>query len=417
MKKKFTYHWVILLCGIILSGSTTGILSYFNALFVEPVTAALGVNKSTLMLYSTIGTVTSMIGSPIAGSLYKRFKFKPLMLAGIVFGAAALSCYAFSPNVYGFYVGGFFYGCALSLCSGLPMTIIINNWFVASRGTVIGIAYTGSALVSALLSAPVTNIIANNGYSAGYQFLLTLFLATMLPVTLLILRVTPGEMGLKPYGEESSSPTVEQKAEGFTRREAMATPAFWLFSVSVFLLGLITFGTQQFLIANWTSRGVEATLAASLYSVVMIASACSKLFLGGLYDKLGMAKGSAILCAVAILAQISLATITRGWGLMASAVMFGLMTSMQVLVTSYGSSRMFGTRDYSNIFGLECTFLYCGVGVGVYLTSLIFDITGGYRLAWWSYGGLMVVCMVCLLLANSLSQKMYREKLGIERAK
>ena len=142
-KKKLTYHWVILLCGMIISASTTGILSYFGALFVEPVTASLGVSKSTLMLYSTIGTITTMIGSPIAGSLYKRFRVKTLMLVGIACGAGALSCYAFSPNVYGFYLGGVLYGMAMCLSSGLPMTIIINNWFIEKRGTVTGIAYTG----------------------------------------------------------------------------------------------------------------------------------------------------------------------------------------------------------------------------------------------------------------------------------
>ena len=104
------YKWVILLCGIIITACGTGILSYFNALFVDPVTAALGVSKTSLMLYSTIATITTMIAMPIVGRLYRRFPIKPLMIVGTVFGASALFLYSLSSTVYQFYIGGFMAG-------------------------------------------------------------------------------------------------------------------------------------------------------------------------------------------------------------------------------------------------------------------------------------------------------------------
>lgn len=407
------YGWMILLCGMIITACSTGILSYFNALFVEPVTTSLGIGRTSYSLCSTICTVTTMVLMPIAGRLYQKYPLKALMLLGTACGGAALMIYSISTSIYGFYVGGFLAGTAMSFCGALPMTIIINNWFVEKRGIVTGIAYTGSAVVSTLLSTFLSSVIEMNGYSYAYRFLAALFMGLMMPMILLILKVDPSAMGQKAYGSAREQDCGEP--EGLSKKQILLSASFWLFALSVFLLGMITYGTQSHLIANWTSKGISPGNAATLYSVAMAASAFSKLFLGGLYDKFGMAKGSTILCLIGTAALVSLAAVTQGYLLVMSAILFGMMTSLQVLITSYGVSRLFGQREYSAIFGMLNTFLFCGVSVGVSFSAMIFDHYSSYRPAWWIYAVLMLVCMAALLKTDALSKQMYKNLLGVQR--
>ena len=72
-KTKFFYGWVIVLACMLLTAASTGILSYFGALFVEPVTASLGLGRTEFTMYTTFATVTSMLIMPVIGDLYQRF--------------------------------------------------------------------------------------------------------------------------------------------------------------------------------------------------------------------------------------------------------------------------------------------------------------------------------------------------------
>lgn len=407
------YGWVILGCCMIMTACSTGILSYFNALFVDPVTSSLGVSRAVYMLYSTFSTVATMIFMPVAGILYKKYPLKPLVILGALCGAGSLLLYSTARHVYLFYVGGILSGIGMCLFGSLPMTMVLNNWFAEKRGFVTGIAFMGSALVSALLSPTVSDLITNFGYQAGYRFLAVLLLGLMLPSTLLLLKVTPEEKGLKPYGMAPEQNSGEKT--GFSYSRVLRSPAFWIFAAAVLILGLTTYGTQSHLIAYWTSVGIAPETASTLYSGVMVVSAAAKMMLGNVYDRFGIAKGSALFCTAGALAMLSLLLCTQGWLVLLPVVLFGMMTSIQVLITSYVASRLFGEKEYSAIFGLLNTVLFCGVSVGVPLNALLYDVTESYQLGWILFFALMVAALAAILAANKLSKKMFQKELGITR--
>ena len=410
-KRRFFYGWVILGCGMVITACSTGILSYFGALFVEPVTTALEVNRASFVLYSTFSTVTTMIGMPFAGMLYKRFPIKPLMLIGTASGIGAVCLYSVSQTVYGFYLGGIFSGIGMCLYGALPMTIVLNNWFLEKRGLVTGIAFTGSALVSAVMSPVISRVIESYGYAAAYRLMALMIGVLMIPMILFVLRIRPEEMGLQPYGTKTQPTAVKV---GFTRSEAVQSACFWLFALATFLLGMVTFGTQNHLVAHWTSIGISSASAAQLYSLTMICSAFSKVLLGNLYDRFGVATGSILVYAIGTAGLFSLCLLTGKLAVI-SAVLFGLMTSLQVLVTSFALARLFGDLDYSSIYGIMNTVLFCGVSTGVPFSGWVFDHFGSYRPVFLLYGVLLLAGLASLLAADRASKRLFRQKLGIER--
>lgn len=417
MKKKngLFYGWVILIYCMILSACGTGILSYLNAVFVEPVTASLGVSRASYMLYSTFSTVTTMIFMPVAGVLYRKYAVKPLVILGALCGAGAMLVYSLARHVYGFYAGGILAGLSVCLCGALPMTMVLNNWFVEKRGLVTGIAFMGSAIASAVLSPVISSMIVSSGYQTGYRFLSVLFLVLLVPTTLLVLKVKPADKGLVPYGSQEQDKGQAAEKTGFPAAQVFRSPAFYLVCTAAFLLGLVTFGTQSQLVAYWVSIGIREDQASGVYSLVMVASAAAKMLLGGVYDRWGIAKGSAVFFSAGILALVCLVIFTEGWLIIIPAVLFGMMTALQVLLTSYVVSRLFGEKCYSAVFGVLNTVLFCGVSVGVPLSALLYDLTSSYRTGWLVFAGFMAVAMAAILTADCLSRKMFRTRLGIQR--
>ena len=410
------YGWIIVLACLLLSATSTGILSYFSTLFVEPITTSMGFSRAEYMLYSTCATVTSMIVMPFIGALYKKINVKIMIMAGAFIGAGALFTFACSNSLPIFYLGGILGGLGMSTFGGIPISILLSNWFHEKRGLVTGIAFTGSAIVSSVFSSSVSNIIVNNGWRTAYVVLGAAILVIIIPTVMFLIKLKPSDMGLQPYGSVSEHKNVEVgESLGFTRREAMRMPAFWLFAAAVFLMGMFTPGTQQHLVPYWTGSGYGAEKAARFYSIMMFVSMFAKIGMGSIFDKFS-AKVASIICGViAAGAQISLILCVDGWSVLVPVVFFGITTALQVLASTYLTGKFFGQKDYSTLYGLVNTVLFLGVSVGVTFSGLIYDLTSGYTFVWTIYAAAAVVMTVLLVAADWLSIKAFREKLSAER--
>ena len=416
-KNKFFYGWVIVAACLLLSATSTGILSYFNALFVEPVTATLQVSRAAFMVYNTFSTVTTMIAMPIVGGLYQKVSPKLLILMGACLGAGAHFLFSFSNSVGSFYFGAVLGGLGMCLFGGMPMSILLANWFNEKRGLVTGLAFTGSAIVSSLFSPLISRIIQEHGWRVAYRTTGTAILVIIIPTVLFLIRVRPEDMGLEPYGGAVQPQPGAGSGEkpGFSRAAALKMPAFWLFGLVVFIMGVITSSTQQQLVAYWTGTGLTAAAAARMYSVVMLVSVFAKVAVGGLFDKCSVRVSSTVCCLIASGGMASLILCTRGWGMLIPAVLFGVTTTLQVITTTFLTNKMFGEKDYSSLYGILNTVLFLGVSVGVPLSALVYDVTGRYTLVWSLYAVLMLIALAALLTADQLSKKAFAQQLTITR--
>lgn len=416
-KKGSLYHWVIVFACLLLSAASVGMLSYFNALFLSPVAQSLQVKRSALVLYSTCSTATTMLIIPFVGRLYRRFPMRPLILLGAVLGAGAHLCYSMSRSVYGFYAGGVLAGLAACLFGSVPITLLLSNWFADKRGLVTGLAFTGSGLASSLLSPTVSRLIQSVGWRGTYRLIAAAILLTAL-LALVLLRPTPQSVGLLPYGAAAPSRREEAtEATGFTQAQTLRLPSYWLFALAIFFLGFATMGTQQHLVAYWQAAGVEQALAVKMYALVLMAGVCGKVLVGILYDHFSAALASILCCGVAIAAFLSLLLCTSSPGILIPALLFGLTTSLQVILPAYLTQKFFGTRDFVSNVGLLTTILYLGVAVGAPVSALIYDSTGFYRPAWVLHALLAAAALAAILLADRLSMGAFRRILNCGRGK
>lgn len=402
--KKNRYCWVIAFACFLLSAASVGMLSYFNALFVTPVTEDLGISRATLSLYSTFSTVTTMLLLPFVGKLYARFSMRGLLIVGAVTGACAHLCYSLAQSVPLFYLGGILAGVCACIAGSAPITLLLSNWFVEKRGFATGLAFTGSSLVSSLFSPLMSDLIAEYGWRTGYRYISVGIFLTVL-VALALIRPDPKSMGLPPYGGVASSGEPVTPSEGLTQKQTLRHPAYWLLALGIFLFGLMTMGTQQQLVAYWAQEGIAQERAVSLYSAVLLAGVVGKLLIGHIFDRFSVVTASLLCGAIAVGAYLCLLVCTGGGIALLPALLFGIMTAMQVILPAYLTQKFFGVKAFVSNVGLMTTILYMGVSVGTPASALVYDLTGSYHPIWIVYAVLSALAIASLLFANRLAMK------------
>lgn len=413
LKNKIFYGWIVVFACMILAAASTGMLSYLNPVFVEPVTESLGISRAKFMVYQTFSTIATAICMPLASSIYKKVPMKAMILVGAAFGAATHLCYSVANDVRMFYLGGTLAGIGTCLYGSIPIAVLTSNWFHEKKGTATGLAFAGTGAASALLSPIVSNVIASYGWRMGYRMISLLILCTVIPVTVFLIRVTPEEMGLLPYGEKKEQRAREKL--GLSKSQIFRTKSFWIFSLSVFLLGAVTGPAQQQLVAYWSEAGNTPAFAASMYSVVMFVAIFTKIFLGAIYDRTSVTKGTVAVGALSVLSYICLLLFPKGYGIVVPAILFGVTVSVQVLVSTYVANRLFGDKEYAFVYGIMTPILYGGVAVGSPVSAAVYDFSGSYQMLWMACTGVFATAILLVITADRLSRMEYRNMLGLER--
>ncbi|MCU6747099.1 MFS transporter [Faecalicatena acetigenes] len=321
--------------------------------------------------------------------------------------------YSSAPNVWFFYIGGILAGASSGLFGTIPMNLLLSNWFYDKRGTMTGIAYTGSSLITSLLSPIVSKLIIEFGWRASYR-ILAISIIVIVCITILLIRLKPEDIGQKPYGTAGKT-EAEIQPTGFMRRDAMKKSWFWLYTVGIFLIGLIVSGTSQQLVTYWTSEGISAEKAAALYSLVMIIGLVAKIMLGNVFDRLGSSKSIIVCGVICAVAFVSLALCLGDISAFVPSVLFGIVTAELVILPTFTTQRIFGRIDYAANVSLFTTILFLGSSFGIPLCAGIFDITGSYRAAWFIYAVIAVILTFLFYLSNKLSIRAFRTELNIER--
>lgn len=193
-QNKSMYHWVILVCCILTLMFAYSTRFGLAQLFTTQIIKETGFATSAYFLSTTIASIICVF----TGQFY---------LVGAL--------------------QGFF---AMGACT-IPVTVLITNWFEKNRGLMISIAMMGISLGGTFLSPFLSWTIGMFGWRRAYFILGAVSLCVLIPISAFIVRRSPEDVGLFPYGhgEESSgkhgkNKSVPANSWNATLSEARKTP-------------------------------------------------------------------------------------------------------------------------------------------------------------------------------------------------
>ncbi len=160
---------------------------------------------------------------------------------------------------------------------------------------------------------------------------------------------------------------------------ALASRVFWILIAVVFGSTLALTGVVVHLSALLTDRGLPASQAALVLSVLGGVTLAGRLVTGWCLDRFAEARVACALLALAALGTFSLIGATSFSAAVVAATLIGFGTGGVFDVVPHLLSRHFGLRSLSTLHGLHWTAWGAAGAIGPVLMGRAFDASGSYN--------------------------------------
>ena len=343
--------------------------------------------QGAFLIYFSILTITIVISLMFfAGRLLAKYGSRVMLIVGGVIMTGGLALFATSTGNLTFYIAGALVGLGYGLSIALIPPALINAWFVARRGLVLGTVLAGTG-VGGLIWASIGPSLALS--SVGWRGVIWIMAAAMAACTFLpalfLIRNKPADVGLVPYGADTAGaaaggapPGSPQALPGFTYKQALKNANFWIACVSFLMLGSVASVTQVLSIVfrtaaypnpidqtSWTPG--QVAFYSSLFMVWLTFLIIWKPVLGLLNDKIGLVGMMLISMTLMALAIVYIPSMVYGSAvaLMYVAMVFIAAGISNALVTPpLVITQAMGLREFGKIFALAVSFIYLGNAIG-----------------------------------------------------
>jgi MFS family permease len=357
------------------------------------------------MLAFAIWSIAGGAASPFVGRIVDRFGPGKVIATGAAASGLSLVCLSFVGSLWQFYAAYTIAGFANAAMGAVPSSTAISNWFIQRRGVAIGIMSAGIGVAGVVFS-PILGgwFIPTFGWRLGYTAIAALVVVVAIPLSLIVMKTRPSDMGLAPYGGESiPSPTTGKRPAlgGIGLKPAIAGISFWLLALSFFLGSAGQSGLVQNQVPFLEGIGVPVAVAAAALGSIGLFSALAKLFFGWLCDRIHPRFVWAItlvLQAGAAFAFTRITPATDMWAIWLVVSLLGFAMGGWLPSLSLTVSAVYGMASYGAILGTITLVFFAGQALGPWLAGLVFDATGSYQPAFMGFIGGYAVALIAVLL-------------------
>ncbi len=400
-KIKANYHWVIL--AILLIHSTAfGCVANAATVYVIPITESLQISRG---LFSTLGTLSNIVMT--IGTLFTtRFlhKYGYRKTAAVSLGSLALTCVvtALSKNVYIYAFSRILYGLCHGAMNVTGVSWIMRSWFHKHYGTCLGIVTMGTGVGGMISSVISAAMIEAWGWQWSYVATAAFIGLTML--LYFLVRNTPEQIGLKPYGEgqlfhdDHKKTKRLQQWKGIAVNETRKHPAFKLMCVFMFLLNFCLWCPWFIVAPHFQDNGYTAMEAASYQSVMMLALAVGKLLCGWVSEKIG-GKALGVVCVVCtIVGHLGFADVSNPYVSYLWMILLAISMTLTSVSVPLITEAIFGVETGTSLVGTLMGMSSAAAIVAPPICNIIYDAIGTYSPVFFACGVFDIVWLGMLFV-------------------
>jgi len=245
--RRFHPAWIVLGAVTVCLLASTGLRATF-AVYIKPMEAEMGWSRGALSIAAAISLLLLGAIGPFAGRLADRWGPRRIIVASMALLGVGGIALAFVHSLWQLYVTA---GVVMALGAGGAAlstgSSVVARWFHTHRGTAIGFAAGGMSAGQLIVIPLASWIVVSQGWRVSALWLGAGLLVLVLPLAAWLIRNTPEERGLRPYGATGEVQTAAQvKAEQVAGRvtvgEAAQTMPFWLLMGTFFVCGYTSVG-------------------------------------------------------------------------------------------------------------------------------------------------------------------------------
>ncbi len=290
-----SYRWVIVAAGGFLGCIAIGAM-FALPIFITPMAEATGWSRTGIASAMTIGFLAMAFGGFMAGALSDRFGPRPVVLAGSILLALALTLASQSQSLFLFQLlFGLCVGGAASAIMA-PLMAAVTGWFETQRSLAVSLVSAGFGLAPATMSPLAAWLISRHDWRTSMLILAAIVACTMIPISFLIRRPPVLEARATGAPMKASEPQMSVKT-------ALLSAPFLILALTNFFCCATHSGPIFHTVSYAITCGIPLVAATSIYAVEGIAGMAGRVGFGFAGDKYG----AKFMLAAGLLAQAAFA--------------------------------------------------------------------------------------------------------------
>jgi len=362
--------WLRLGVAIVLS--TIGGVGMWSIMVALPaIQAEFGVTRADATLPFTMVMLGFGAGGILMGRLADRFGIAVPLGVGTLGMATGYFAAGSSLSLWQVALAHGLIGIGCSTTFG-PLMADISHWFLRRRGIAVALAAVGNYVAGTIWPPVVQHFIAVSGWRATHIGIGLFCLVAMLPLVFALRRRIEDH-----HSEAAGAEAARRQAEA--PFSPLTLQVLWCIASVACCVAMAM--PQVHIVAYCGDLGYGVARGAEMLSLMLGCGIISRIASGFIADRIGgvrtlllgsVLQGVALFLYLWFDGLISLYVISALFGLFQG----GIVPSYAIIVREYFAPREAGTR-----VGVVLMASLIGMAMGGWLSGLIFDLTGSYRVA------------------------------------
>lgn len=390
------YKWVICAVCCLLMFTITGLCSSAFSVYLPYLISHGGLTKTET---STLITIRSFVSFLVMFGVTKYYEKLDIRLgAALAILSAVIGFFIYSTaDSYRFCAAAAaFVGIAYGLGGMIPITILINRWFLTQKATALGICSAGSGIASIVVPPVITSIVETHSLSRAF-WMEAAFMAAAMLIFFLLAKNRPDEGG----GGAAQKKKKEAQGRGLSRA---GLAAMILASV---MIGAIAVPGNVHLAVLFKTEGYEPMQVAYVLSMSGLALIGGKLIYGIVTDKIGAFRSNFLFMGLIIagLVLCCLADRQDPWLPFAAVLILGFGFPVATVGLSVWSADLSSPEDFEvNVKRFQMSYVFGTLSFSV-VPGLIADACGSYIPAYMIFAGMAALALLLVQMVYGKTAK------------
>lgn len=377
MTRKIHYGWIICLgCTLLMLCCSGMVMNSFSA-YLPFLVEEFDLAQTQAAMISTIRSFTSFVFKFIVLWFINRLGARWTMLIGSLFTVASIVCYSRATSVLDVYVAAALTGAGYGMATMVPISIVLNKWFEQKLAIAVAVCASSTGFSAMILPALITKLVEAVGLSKTF-FLQSILMLILCGLAILLIRNTPGEKNMEPYGHNMSNKAKKTRKSVLTGIELTGVHKI-LFLLAPLFLGAVTVTVPSLFTLHFGSLGFDKMTAAFGVSAYGFTLLIGKFAYGFSDELIGNVKTNYLFLFILGLGTLTGCFIGQSVALMAvSAGLIGMGCALMTVGVTMWAKDFSAPEQYAETIRLYQVLTMVGTMIMSPVAGMIADTTGNY---------------------------------------